>query len=61
LWQTAVEAFLKTLLVLVLGRVAIGLVGGLWHDMAPPLPPGITFETRSEKGPVPPGNCGVRH
>jgi len=50
LWATAVDAFVKTLLVLVLGQVTISVVGGIWHDMTPTMPPGIGFETHGEKG-----------
>jgi hypothetical protein len=41
LWESATEAAMKTALILLLGSVAMGLVGGLLHDMAPSAPPGI--------------------
>jgi len=50
LWKTAVEAAVKTFLVLVLGQVAIALIGGIWDDMTPSMPPGMSFEM--EKGSV---------
>jgi hypothetical protein len=41
LWESAVESFVRAILVLVMGSVAIGLVGGILHDMTPSLPPAL--------------------
>jgi hypothetical protein len=41
LWGCALEAAAKTILILVLGSVAIGLVGGLLNKMTPSTPPAI--------------------
>jgi len=45
LWENALEALVKTILILVLGSVVIGFMGHLWHEMAPSTPPG--FKTRA--------------
>jgi hypothetical protein len=41
LWESAVESFVRAILVLVMGSVALGLVGGILHDMTPSLPPAL--------------------
>jgi hypothetical protein len=41
IWGAAIEAAWKTLVLLVLGNVAISLVSGIFHDMIPSLPPGF--------------------
>jgi hypothetical protein len=38
---SAVKALPEAIFVLVMGNVAVGLVGGIWHEMAPSLPPGM--------------------
>ena len=42
LWKTAVEAAIKTFLTLLLGQIAINIIGGIWHDMTPSAPPGMS-------------------
>jgi hypothetical protein len=39
LWESALEAVWKTLVLLILGNVAVSLLSGIFHDMAPSLPP----------------------
>jgi hypothetical protein len=41
LWESAVEAFVQAILVLIMGRIALDIVGGLFHDMIPSVPPGL--------------------
>jgi hypothetical protein len=36
-----VESFINTFLVLLFGSIAFGIVSGIFHDMAPTLPPGF--------------------
>src|SRR5689334_18112338 len=48
LWKTAVEAAVKTFLTLVLGQVAISIIGGIWQDMTPSMPPGMNLEVDKE-------------
>lgn len=36
------EAAVKTFLTLLLGQVAINIIGGIWHDMTPSPPPGMS-------------------
>ena len=45
--SSAVRALPEAVLVLVLGNVAVGIVGGIWHQMAPSPPPGIQGEALS--------------
>lgn len=47
LWESALDSFVRTILVLVFGSVVIGLLGGLLHDMFPSAPPGVSGETPS--------------
>ena len=44
LWKTAVEAAVKTFLTLLLGHIAISIIGGILHDMTPSAPPGMSFK-----------------
>jgi hypothetical protein len=39
LWRSAIDAFWKTILMLVMGNIALGLLGGVFSAMAPSLPP----------------------
>ncbi len=48
LWESAWEALILAFLVLIFGSIAFGLVSGLWHDMTPSLPPGLTGEPKLE-------------
>ena len=44
---SAVKALPEAILVLVMGNIAVGLVGGIWYEMAPSLPPGMDGTTIS--------------
>lgn len=39
LWGTATDAFVKTILVVVMGNVALGILGGIFSEMMPSSPP----------------------
>jgi hypothetical protein len=41
LLDSAIEAFGQAFLVLFMGRMALSLVGGVFHDMIPSVPPGL--------------------
>src|SRR6266566_4368794 len=41
LWESAVEAAVQTILILVMGGLALDIVGDLFHDMIPSAPPGL--------------------
>ena len=41
LWESAAEAVVQTILILVMGGLALDLVGDLFHDMIPSPPPGL--------------------
>ena len=45
IWKTGVEAAIKTFLTLLLGQIAINIVGGIFHDMTPSAPPGMSAYT----------------
>jgi len=47
---SAVKALPEAIFVLVMGNVAVELVGGIWHEMAPSLPPGVDGKTFSAAG-----------
>jgi hypothetical protein len=46
IWSSAVDAFVKTILILVMGNVALGILGGIFSAMAPSLPAFLTSESR---------------
>jgi hypothetical protein len=46
LFESAVEALVKTILVLIFGSIALGIAGEIWRQMTPSAPPG--FEIRPE-------------
>lgn len=39
LWGSAIDAFVKTILVVVMGNVALGMLGGIFSAMTPSSPP----------------------
>jgi hypothetical protein len=47
---SAVKALPEAIIVLVMGNVAVGLVGGIFHEMVPSLPPGVDGKTFSSAG-----------
>ncbi len=40
-FESAVEAFVRTILVMVFGSIALGITGSIWKEMAPSAPPGF--------------------
>jgi hypothetical protein len=39
LWSSAIDAFVKTILMLVMGNIALGILGGIFSAMIPSAPP----------------------
>jgi hypothetical protein len=39
LWASAVDAFVKAIILLVMGNIALGLIGAIFKEMAPSAPP----------------------
>jgi hypothetical protein len=39
IWESAIDAFVKTILVVVMGNVAMGILGGIFSEMMPSAPP----------------------
>jgi hypothetical protein len=48
LWKSAVDAFVKSFLIIALGSVAIGIVSGICRDMIPTAPPGFAGKLEAE-------------
>jgi hypothetical protein len=51
--EVAGDAFINAILVLVLGKIAISLVGGIWGDMVPSAPPGFHHQFEAEDSATP--------
>ena len=51
LWESAAASFVEAILVIILGSLAIGLAGGLLHEMIPSLPPGLDGRLEVESKP----------
>jgi hypothetical protein len=51
LWNCACETLILTFLVRIFGEIAFGIVSGLWHDMAPSLPPLLSPKAGGQNGP----------
>ncbi len=47
LWESAIDAFIKSIILLVMGSIALGIIGGIFHEMAPSLPPFLAGSTNS--------------
>jgi hypothetical protein len=47
-WETAVESFIRAILMTVFGGIAIGLASGIWQKMAPSRPPGFQAHPEAE-------------
>lgn len=45
LWGSAVDAFVKTILVLVMGNIALGILGGIFSEMTPSAPPFLSSDS----------------
>jgi len=50
LWSSAVDAFVKTILVLVMGNIALGILGGIFSEMMPSAPPFLSSNPHPETG-----------
>src|SRR6266478_7556117 len=48
LLDSAIEALALAFLVEIMGKVAVGLVSGIWQDMIPSLPPVLAGEPAAE-------------
>jgi len=53
LWHSAWEAVILAFLVQIFGQIAFGMLGGLWRDMTPSLPPGLAWHPVAEAAPSP--------
>lgn len=53
LWESAVESFIRAILVSVFGGIAISMASGIWEEMAPSRPPGFRHQAEAEN--LPPG------
>ncbi len=51
MWESVVDAFVKSILVLLFGSIAIGLVSGIWRQMTPSTPPGFSNKPELESTP----------
>lgn len=51
LWDCAWQAVVLALLARLLGGIAVGIVGGIWQDMAPSAPPGFIGRPLLEEEP----------
>ncbi|HEY6228390.1 MAG TPA: hypothetical protein VI282_14820, partial [Verrucomicrobiae bacterium] len=49
IWSSAIDAFVKAILILVMGNVALGIVGGIFSAMAPSLPEFLTVHSGSSE------------
>jgi hypothetical protein len=45
LWSSAVDAFVKTILMLVMGNVALAILGGIFRAMTPSTPPFLAYNS----------------
>lgn len=52
LWETALEAFVQATLILVMGHIALAIVGGILHDMIPSEPPVLFGASQAETDPA---------
>jgi len=48
LWESAVASLINTFLVLLFGSIAFGIVSGVFHEMAPSLPPAFSHRAPAE-------------
>ena len=52
LWESAVESFVRAILVIVFGSLAIGAASEIWGEMAPSRPPGFAAKPAAEATPA---------
>jgi hypothetical protein len=48
LWNSAWESLVSAFLVTLLGSIALGIVGDLWKEMSPSMPPGFSHQKTPE-------------
>jgi hypothetical protein len=48
LWESAVQSFIRAILVVVFGSIAISMASGIWQEMAPSRPPGFEQRPKAE-------------
>jgi hypothetical protein len=60
LWDCAWEALILAFLVQLFGNIAVAIVGDVWSEMAPSLPPGLVGEPGSESEASPAFNLSSR-
>ncbi|HTL54737.1 MAG TPA: hypothetical protein VL361_03625 [Candidatus Limnocylindrales bacterium] len=53
LWETAVESFIRAILVVLFGSIAIEMASGIWGEMVPSPPPGFATKSEPEATPQP--------
>jgi len=53
LWESAVESFIRAILVIVFGCIAVSMASGIWGEMVPSRPPGFGHQIEAEN--TPPG------
>lgn len=53
LWRSAVESFIRAILVVVFGSIALSMASGIWDEMVPSRPPGFGRQIEAEN--TPPG------
>src|ERR1051326_2593382 len=51
IWESAVDSFVRSILVTVFGSIAIGIAGAIWEEMAPSRLPGFQANTEAEANP----------
>jgi hypothetical protein len=48
LWSSAIDALVKTILILVMGNIALGILGGIFSSMTPSMPPFLAGSSVSQ-------------
>jgi hypothetical protein len=48
IWESAVQSFIRAILVVVFGSIAISMASGIWEEMAPSRPPGFGHQPEAE-------------
>ena len=59
-WECAVESFVRTILVVVFGNIAIGIASSIWEEMLPSPPPGFEHKPEAEAVAPGPGSVGSK-
>ncbi len=61
IWACAWECAVLALLIRIVGGVTLEVVGDLWHEMTPSMPPGLAPAPVAEAQPPSPAWQGLRH